>query len=627
MKKNTISVLLLLAGMFFGGKAFGQTAEQQVKMRKHIDYKKLEELKVEFATRFNERQQEAYKQAAIYGWPLEKREEGNIAILVDVAEGKPVYLTTHNIGSAITSRTNFLQPGGGLNLNLTGDGMIVGMWDGGSPLFDHQDLEFRAIQGDVPGDDEDHPTHVLGTMIGDGASDAAAKGMAPEAIAFVYTFANDFSEMAAQAEADPILLSNHSYGFDADALPSNQLGAYLQEAQEVDELTFAIKNYLPVFSAGNDGNGQYDRLTDRTLAKNALVVGAANQVNNYTGPSSVTLAGFSSWGPTNDNRIKPDIVTKGVAVYSCLNTNDHAHGSMDGTSMSAPGVTGSLLLVQQHYANVNDGNFMLSATMRGLVAHTADECGPVDAPGPDPKFGWGLLNVKAAAETITANGTTASIEELVLYPGETYTLNVKAAGGTTPLKATLAWTDPASPTTTTGTTKRLVNDLDIRVTKGSETNYPWKLPTAVGGAAIKGDNTVDNTEKVEIDSPSVDWYTVTISHKGSTLSNPGTGAEPSQEFSLIVTGFTEKTTDAIDFSKEIFSVWPNPASTEVNITLSQNIESNANAIIYDVQGRQVRCSSLTPGKTTIAIDGLSGGVYFVKVVNGEGIQTKKLTIK
>ncbi len=623
MKKNTISALLLAAGMSFGINAFGQTAEQKLKIRKNTDTERLHQLAQEFKARYEAKKAEADKQADLNGWPKEIKKDGKYSILVDVADGKPIYLSTHNIGSAITSRTNYLQPGGGLNLNLTGENMTVGMWDGGHPLLTHNDLKNRILPGDAAVDDEEHPTHVVGTMIGNGSSDANAKGMAPKAVAYVYTFDGDGAEMAAQAESEPLLLSNHSYGYNASEVPSQDLGAYLSEAKETDEILFAAKNYLPVFSAGNDGDGTYDKLTDRTLAKNALVVGAVQEVLDYTGPASVQLASFSSWGPTNDNRIKPDIVTKGVHVYSSINTNNSAHGYLDGTSMSSPGVTGSLLLIQQYYGN---GQYMLSSTLRGLVAHTADECGPVNAPGPDAKFGWGLLNCKAAAETITNNGTTSLITEKTLFPGDTYTFSVRAAGGDIPLKATLAWIDPPANTTTTNSA-RLINDLDIRVTKGGNTFYPWKLPTTVGGNAITGDNKVDNIEKVEINTPETDWYTITISHKGTTLVNPGTGEVPSQQYSIIVTGITDITMDAMAFQKEIFSIWPNPAVSEVNITLSRGLESNASASIIDIQGRQVRNVALVSEQTIINTVGLAGGVYFVKVENGKDIQTKKLVIK
>ncbi len=58
--------------------------------------------------------------------------------------------------------------------------------------------------------------------------------------------------------------------------------------------------------------------------------------------------------------------------------------------MASPGVTASLLLVQQYNGSVNSGNYLNASTLKGLALHTADEAGPTD--GPDHMFGWGLLN-------------------------------------------------------------------------------------------------------------------------------------------------------------------------------------------------------------------------------------------
>ena len=100
-------------------------------------------------------------------------------------------------------------------------------------------------------------------------------------------------------------------------------------------------------------------------------------------------------------------------------------------------------------------------------------------------------------------------------------------------KSENCWTDIAG--TPTGavldpTTKMLVNDLDLRITKDTSTYYPWKLIAASpsNAATNSGDNNTDNVEKVEVSSPVAGQYTITVTHKG-TLSS-------SQNFSLIISG-------------------------------------------------------------------------------------------
>lgn len=174
---------------------------------------------------------------------------------------------------------------------------------------------------------------------------------------------------------------------------------------------------------------------------------------------------------------------------------------------------------------------MLSSTLKGLVCHTAFDAGN---PGPDYIYGWGLLDMSKAAQAITDNGTKSLVSEKTLAQGQTQTYNV-ISSGSGPLRATIAWTDPAGTVTSTGVinnrTPKLVNDLDIRVSTGSTTFSPWVLDYSNPSAnATTGDNIRDNVEQVYIANtvPGTS-YTITVTHKG-TLTN---GSQP---YSLIVTG-------------------------------------------------------------------------------------------
>src|SRR5690606_13336206 len=114
----------------------------------------------------------------------------------------------------------------------------------------------------------------------------------------------------------------------------------------------------------------------------------------------------------------------------------------------------------------------------------------------------GLLNAKRAAETISNNGNEAQISELTLFPGQTYSIEVES-DGINALLASISWTDPAGTATsaTNNTTPRLVNDLDIRVSQGGNTYYPWRL-TGVNTNANDGDNIRDPFERVDVSNAS-----------------------------------------------------------------------------------------------------------------------------
>ena len=192
--------------------------------------------------------------------------------------------------------------------------------------------------------------------------------------------------------------------------------------------------------------------------------------------------------------------------------------------MASPNVAGTLLLLQQHYSNLN-GNLMRAASLKGLALHTADDAG---ISGPDAVFGWGLMNAKRAAETLSTAGTGESmVEELTLNSGDTYSITV-ASDGTNPLLASISWTDIAGRevTATNSNTPVLVNDLDIRVSKGSTTFEPYRL-TGVNSNGT-GDNRVDPFERIDVGNAS-GTYTITVTHKGSLSSG-------SQNYTLIVTG-------------------------------------------------------------------------------------------
>ncbi|WP_421020008.1 S8 family serine peptidase, partial [Klebsiella pneumoniae] len=83
------------------------------------------------------------------------------------------------------------------------------------------------------------------------------------------------------------------------------------------------------------------------IAKNNLTIGAVNGIpGGWNKPGDVVMSSFSSWGPTDDGRIKPDLVADGVSVTSTGGNSTTSYATLSGTSMAAPNTTGSLLLLQ-----------------------------------------------------------------------------------------------------------------------------------------------------------------------------------------------------------------------------------------------------------------------------------------
>lgn len=641
--KSTITKLFIF--LFVCGainNTFSQTEAQRRVITKNYDHDALEKLAARLEAEYKTNYNRALILAKQNNWPIRiQKQDGGSTALQGVSDlGKPLYYTTTNEGSAITSRTNQVQPNGVLGLDLTGVDMFAGVWEDTKPI-EHDDFVGRLFNYDGtngPNVVGFHSTHVVGTIISNGYHNADGKGMATDAWAWTSNWDNDLSEMALTAKGG-MLVSNHSYGLIPEDLDLTYFGAYLKSSKDLDEVLYNAPYYQAVTAAGNDRDNSvpinptkqgYDLLTKYNTAKNVIVVAAVQQVLDYTGPQSVTMSSFSNWGPTDDNRIKPDISAKGVNV---LSTNDNpsktGYSYSDGTSMAAPGVTGSLLLLQQHFANLY-GDFMYSATLRGLMVHTASEAGSF--PGPDSKFGWGLMNTGAAANIITKSVEGSDqfvISELTLNQGVVYTKNITISGNE-PLVATIDWTDIPGKSTSGEVDSNvpvLVNDLDIRITKDNTTYFPWKLGPGLSGPALKGDNSVDNVEKIEILNPEAGTYTITVSNKGTLVANKN--GDLKQNFSLIITGGTTLNTNDTVF--KAFNVWPNPINDKLNVSIQSQLSDDVFVTIYDIQGKRIINEKLNFSndffKGSLNVDSLNPGMYLVKVIQGDKQSFRKIIKK
>lgn len=548
-KSKIYSIFITLYFCVFG--MYSQTNEERREIIKHYDLEKLNELSKIYSKEYSRNKTKAYKYARDKN--LKTRlyyDDKSYAELQGItADSTLIYYRTNNVDAAVSTRTNYLNTDGGLGFNLDGQNMTAYVWDGGHALTTHLEYDGpggndRVSLSDVLSeggvDFSNHATHVIGTICATGLlAGGDTKGMAPHAKVNSYKWNNDISE-AILAASNGMLLSNHSYGLNPVSLPDYFFGAYTQGARSWDEVLYNAPFYLMVVSAGNAGNAninetpldpnfpQFDKLTSQKVSKNNLVVANAQDASIDVNGNlvSVNINIGSSQGPTDDLRIKPDITGNGTGLLSSIASSDNSLGTYTGTSMSSPNLTGSLLLLQQHYNNLYN-TFMRASTLKGLALHTADDAG---INGPDANFGWGLLNAKKAAETISNKNTSSIIEEILLNNGETYSLTVES-DGINDLLASISWTDPAGNSTTNlnDSTPVLVNDLDITITQNTNTFYPWRL-TGVNSNADDTDNNKDNFERVDIQNPSGN-YTITISHKGNLTNNQ-------QYFSLIVTGIT-----------------------------------------------------------------------------------------
>jgi hypothetical protein len=495
---------------------------------------------------------------------------GRIIELQQIENNIPKFYTTLNEDAGITTRADKLWSA---PYGVTGSSYDrLGVWDAAGVRTTHQELVGRVVQVDAPSGTHRHATHVAGTLIASGI-EARAKGMAPEATLKAYDWDGDFDEMALAASGG-MEISSHSYGYITGwdgsgswygdtTISQNEsygFGFYGEGARRYDEIAHAAPYYLIVKAAGNDRNddapspgaahshngsgnytdthysdghddGGYDTISWVGNAKNILTVGAVDDVPVYGNALQVVMSSFSGWGPTDDGRIKPDIVGNGIRLYSTGDAYDSFYYTSSGTSMATPNVAGTLTLLQELYQRTHDGRSMRSSTLKALALHTADAAGDYD--GPDYRFGWGLLNAQRAAALISRDRASTLIDEVTLAEAQSYTRMIRLApDALEPIRVTIAWTDPpgTSPAPSLDPTDRmLVNDLDLKITKDGVTYYPWTLDGANPSAPAAQDkkNWVDNVEQVFISMPEEGTYTITVDHDGAL-------SEGFQTFSIIL---------------------------------------------------------------------------------------------
>ncbi len=522
--------------------------------------------------------------------------------IVDIKNGTPVILTTYNLNAAISTAVTPLQnpstwnlDGSGLTVGLWDAGSALHTHqEFGSRVTvkDNSGDHYHST----------HAGGTLGASGVVPAATGMATNVQIDSYDWSYD-TSEMAARAADSpdDTDKLFASNHSYGhvagwqwanwagtngwhwnsstsWNGSNTVESTFGQYDYTAATYDSIAYSYPYYLIFKSAGNDrsnspstndtvyystnngvswqsikynistcapGDGVYkngyDTIPTTANAKNIMVVGSVNDAvyGGNRSASSGTMSSYSSWGPTDDGRIKPDIVANGQSLYSTYNSNNSSYASLSGTSMASPNACGSAILLIQLYRQLFANDAMASSTLKALMIHTADDLGN---PGPDYKNGWGLINTLTAAEIIQNqydNPGNKSIIEDSLSTSNTIDTYSFQSDGISSERFTLCWTDPPGTSISThdSTSPRLVNDLDIRISNpgNTVTYFPWKLdPTNPNTNATTGDNTLDNVEQIYLPILPPGPWNVHISFKNSLSYNQ-------QAYSLIVSISPEDT--------------------------------------------------------------------------------------
>ena len=459
---------------------------------------------------------------------------------------------------------------------LTGAGQIVAVADTGLDTGNfttiHTDIRGRitalhawwSAYGDSGAEDNDgHGTHVTGSILGNGSqSNGIYAGMAPEARlvfqAMQYDGPNPSMDGGLIIPTDLSSLFQEAYN-DGAKIHSNSWGSpllygdYTSDSQYVDSFMWNNRDMLVVFAAGNSGIFGNNSVLPPATAKNAIAVGASENLRIEEGEYSDNvndIAYFSSKGFTDDNRIKPDVVAPGTYIISTRSSKpsaSYAWGVFDsyyaydsGTSMATPIVAGTAALVRQYYVN----NKSISPSAALIKATLIN--GAINMSLPKNDQGWGRVDIENSLFPALPRTMRYYDNSTGVSFNQSWSTNYYVENSSEPLRVTIVWSDyPAAPYA--GIT--LVNNLDLTVIGPGGTYY--------GNGAPDNRN---NVEQVELVSPSIGLYTIRIN--GTNIPQ---GPQP---FAFVISGALDLTppTASNEFPTNNSYTNNNTTAVAVNIT-------------------------------------------------------------
>jgi hypothetical protein len=511
--------------------------------------------------------------------------------------------------------------GAGVNISITDSGI-----DGTHPAFDGRKVAFQSYGSTPAWSDQDsgagHGTMCAGIAAGNGrwrSSDPTGTageyaGMAPgaglvgQANIYEYWWTYSYYDLCRDATTRGAQISSNSWGDTSD------YGAYTSTDREYDtyirDSDLNVEGDQPLIVAVSAGNSGPTSITvaSPATAKNVISVGALG--NDKYGPwgsvSSTEIIGYSSRGPCEDGRIKPDVCAPGVDVYTTSAQNNIYKGYLGtvpddpdsssyfvggGTSAACPNVAGACALVVNYWRDQH-GATPSPALTKALLINGARPLTGYTYPGPDE--GWGRIDVARSVISRPDRNILAVDQTVPLNTGNTESMlfNVSSAAE---LKVSLVWTDkPGSPSATFA----LVNDLDLVITDPDGNIYRGN--NFVNGQSVPG-GSADGRNNVEgflLKSPRPGRYYINV-----TGYNVPIGP---QDYALVISGvFKRITADPEALSASISPLSPlegDPVRLQFSVDNAGKGPADGFPYAVSVDGARLATGTLpdlAPGQSTL----------------------------
>lgn len=405
--------------------------------------------------------------------------------------------------------------------DLDGTGSNILVYDGGL-VADHPDFGTRVTYGEG-GSNSEHSTHVAGTVGGDGTVGGGLyAGVAPntQITSYLYEACSPYCLYNSPQDIEENYeegLYTHGADLATNSLGSNIApngydcdweGDYELTAQLLDAICNGSLGlpFLSCWAAGNERHYgrcgvEYYTTGVPATAKNIIAVGATMSDDH-------SMTWFSSWGPVDDGRLRPDVCAPGCQSAGDGGITSTCYGGSYcvkcGTSMATPAVSGCLALILQEMRSTPGGTIWpLPSTLKALLINTAQD---YYNEGPDFQYGYGEVRPQAAVDVLRNNLTW---HEAMLDQGGEQQYQFNVIEPIEELKATVVWSDPPGEQLAA---IELVNNLDIHFESPSgELHYPWVLdPANPDTPATRGVDSINPVEQLLVATPELGVWTLHV---------------------------------------------------------------------------------------------------------------------